>query len=47
MPDRHDLSLLYVEDEPVAREELARFLRRRVREVVVEYIIERRKAGFM
>ena len=35
MPDRHDLSLLYVEDEPVAREELARFLRRRVREVVV------------
>lgn len=35
MPDRHDLSVLYVEDEPVAREELARFLARRVREVRV------------
>ena len=35
MPDRYDLSLLYVEDEAVAREELARFLSRRVSTLAV------------
>jgi CheY-like chemotaxis protein len=35
MLERHDVSVLYVEDEPVAREELGRFLGRRVRDIRV------------
>ncbi len=33
--DRPDLAILYVEDDPVTREELAQILRRRAREVLV------------